>query len=116
MWSLSEMALVRTTAKVRSARAAAGYAFVRRYAWTARVYRAAMPGDDVGGGWLGEWVLQGEGTKEGRQVLLDCIAGYENEPREWEMVREKSRPGRIWLRLVHDYCPPVESGHEDQLP
>ncbi|KAL1753034.1 hypothetical protein FB107DRAFT_264882 [Schizophyllum commune] len=110
-----DLALVRTTAKVRSARSATGFAFVRRYAWTARVYRYAMPGDDIGAGWLGEWVLQGEGTKEGRQVLLDCIAGYENEPREWEMVREKSRPGRIWLRLVHDYCPP-NGGQEHHLP
>lgn len=71
--------------------------------WTARVWRQGMGmgfEDGVGDGWLGEWVLEAEGTREGRQVLLDCLGGEgEGEVRrEWELVREKSGGGRLWLK------------------
>jgi hypothetical protein len=55
-------------------------------------------GEAIGQGWKGEWVLEGEGTREGRQILIDCIGGCETEKRDWEFVREKSGGGRIWLK------------------
>jgi len=57
-------------------------------------------GDAIGEGWRGEWVLEGESTWEGRQVLIDCIRGCELQKREWEFVREKSGAGRIWMKLL----------------
>ena len=60
---------------------------------------------DIGDGWYGDWVLETEGTKEGRQVLLDWLGGgYVGPPREWELVRERSgvskkdSKGTVWLK------------------
>jgi hypothetical protein len=48
-------------------------------------------------GWMGEWVMEAEGTTEGRRELLQCLRGNGSR-KEWEIVREKSGGGRIWLR------------------
>jgi len=53
----------------------------------------------IGNGWLGEWVLEGDGTKEGKDALLDCIRGRVTGPVEWEVVVERCGGGRVWLRL-----------------
>lgn len=98
---IPQLTLVHLSTKVRSPHSPAGYAVVKKYAWVARVVRQGGGGldDEVGEGWWGEWVLEVEGTKEGRQVLLDVLRGAAGEEKlEWELVREKSGGGRIWLR------------------
>ncbi|KAH9481579.1 hypothetical protein JR316_0006106 [Psilocybe cubensis] len=97
-----QLTLVHSTSKVPSPHSPKGYALARRFAWTARVVRMRM-GDEsegeVGDGWFGEWVLEYEGTKEGKQVLLDALAGKTlGGRRVWELVREKSGGGKVWLR------------------
>ena len=61
--------------------------------------------NDIGEGWYGYWVLETEGTREGRQALLDWLGGeYAGPPREWELVRERSGVGKkdskgtVWLK------------------
>jgi hypothetical protein len=100
-----QMTLVYTSSKVKSPHSPAGYATVKKYMWVARVMSLAWSdfsrfgeGEAIGQGWKGEWVLEGEGTREGRQILIDCIGGCETEKRDWEFVREKSGGGRIWLK------------------
>jgi len=102
-----ETRLVCTTMKVRSPHSPTGHALAWKYVWTARVLRSPVFFDHnisqglryVGNGWLGEWVLEGEGTKEGKDTLLDCIRGRVTGPMEWEVVVERCGGGRVWLRL-----------------
>ncbi|KAJ3535591.1 hypothetical protein NM688_g6958 [Phlebia brevispora] len=57
----------------------------------------------LGEGWQGEWVLEAEGTQEGKQQLLDAVKpGPDGStPRGlWEIVRDKSGGGRIWIKLI----------------
>lgn len=59
-----------------------------------------MEGDGregMGDGWLGDWVLEAEGTKEGRESLVWALSG-QDQAREWELIVEKSSGGCIWLR------------------
>jgi len=65
--------------------------------------------DGLGEGWRGEGVLETEGTREGRQTLVDCLSGDAGEVFVWEFVREKSGVGRIWLKLVRPLHPPSDS-------
>lgn len=102
---LPQLTLVYTSSKVKSPHSPAGYASVKKYMWVAKVTRLARTsfsrfgeGEAIGEGWKGEWILEGEGTREGRQILIDCIRGCETEKREWEFVREKSGGGKIWLK------------------
>ncbi|GAA5950825.1 hypothetical protein JCM8115_004984 [Rhodotorula mucilaginosa] len=50
--------------------------------------------------WVGGVVLEAEGSAEQAQLLLARVASP--TPTPWRVVREKSQPGRIWLRLVPD--------------
>lgn len=102
-----QLTLVYTSTKVKSPHSPAGYAAVKKYMWVAKVTRLARTnlarfgeGEAIGEGWKGEWVLEGEGTREGRQVLIDCVRGCETEKRRWEFIREKSGGGRIWIKYV----------------
>ncbi|KAK2460969.1 hypothetical protein APHAL10511_007439 [Amanita phalloides] len=102
-----ETRLLCTTMKVRSPHSPAGYALAQKYAWTARVSRSPIFCHKVdqelrhiGDGWVGEWILEGEGTKEGKEVLLDCIQGKVIGPMEWEVIVERCGGGRVWLRLL----------------
>ncbi|PPQ90809.1 hypothetical protein CVT25_012129 [Psilocybe cyanescens] len=98
-----QLTLVHSTGKVPSPHSPKGYALAKRYAWTARVVRMRT-GDEseagVGEGWFGEWVLEYEGTKEGKQILMHALAGRMLGRRVWELVREKSGGGKVWLRLL----------------
>ncbi|KIY44157.1 hypothetical protein FISHEDRAFT_28053, partial [Fistulina hepatica ATCC 64428] len=93
-----QLRLVSVSVRVRSPHSPGGFAMVRRPAWTARVFRQDDNRQQMGAAWFGEWVLQGEGTREGRQVLLDCLSGYDLGPVDWAFCREKSGAGRIWLK------------------
>ncbi|GAA6045809.1 hypothetical protein NBRC10513_005217 [Rhodotorula toruloides] len=48
--------------------------------------------------WAGQVVVETEGTTEHATMLLARVASI--EPTPWRVIREKSRPGRIWLRPV----------------
>ncbi|KAF9565409.1 hypothetical protein CPC08DRAFT_189092 [Agrocybe pediades] len=102
-----DMRLIKTEAKVPSPHSPMGFAIVKRWAWTARIVRSqpiirekVSAEDEVGEGWLGEWILEYEGTKEGRQILLDVLAGKPIGKAVWELVKEKSGGGRLWLKLL----------------
>jgi len=65
---------------------------VQLSAWMARI---------EGMRWGNEWFLEAEGTKEGKAFLETSIASAEvGGKEEWELVREKSGKGRVWLRRV----------------
>ncbi len=89
-----ELSLVLLPRRVRSPHSANGSARIKKYEWVARLRPHVRHG--LGEGWHGEWILEGEGTKEGRQSLLDALG----VKREWELVMERSTPTRIWLRSV----------------
>ncbi|KAF8959514.1 hypothetical protein BDZ97DRAFT_1906175 [Flammula alnicola] len=94
-----QLTLVHSATKVPSPHSPKGYALVKKYAWTARVVRLRMGDEgDMGEGWFGEWVLEYEGTEEGKQTLLDALSGRSLGRRRWELVREKSGGGKLWLR------------------
>ncbi|KIY69106.1 hypothetical protein CYLTODRAFT_421033 [Cylindrobasidium torrendii FP15055 ss-10] len=91
--------LVHSVINVPSPHSRGGMASVKRWAWTARA-KAAGISSGMGIGWEGEWVFEGDGTIEGRQYLLDCIAGHVPGPHNCELVRDRSGRGRVWLRLL----------------
>ena len=93
-----ELSLVLLPTRVPSPHSPNGFARIRKYLWLACLRPHVRPG--LGEGWHGEWILEGEGTKEGRQSLLDALGGYVNVKRTWELVMERSTPTRIWLRSV----------------
>lgn len=107
-----ELNLVQTTERVRSVQSRGGWAAAKKHMWVARA-RVGMGfvdiDDGLGEGWRGEWVLETEGTREGRQTLVDCLSGDAGEVFVWEFVREKSGGGRIWLKLVRPLQPPSDS-------
>ncbi|KAG6845460.1 hypothetical protein H0H87_008820 [Tephrocybe sp. NHM501043] len=111
------MRLVHLPARVQTVNG--GAAVVRRYKWLARVFvdshQDPSNEPELGLGWQGEWILEGDGTMEGREVLLDYLVGRgrmqgrvngkgkERQPQdeavwEWELVRERCRKGRIWFK------------------
>ncbi|KAF8206289.1 hypothetical protein K438DRAFT_1904995 [Mycena galopus ATCC 62051] len=80
-----------------------GVCVVKKPMWTARVWKQVAQDDEIGLGWQGEWVLEGEGTREGQKVLLDCLRGVRGPLREWQLVREKSGGDRLWFRLIKTF-------------
>ncbi|KAK0193854.1 hypothetical protein F5146DRAFT_1134644 [Armillaria mellea] len=111
---IPQLRLVHTQIRVPSPHSRGGVAVVKKWIWIARVWRGGLHYDAVGKmngagsgfgasmgiGWEGEWVIEGDGTKEGRQALLDCLNGEYTTHRECELVREKSGGGRVWLRML----------------
>jgi hypothetical protein len=93
-----ELSLDFLPATVRSPHSLNGFARVKKHVWLARLGAHVRPG--LGEGWNCEWILEGGGTKEGRQSLLDALSGDDSAKREWELVMEKSTATRIWLRSV----------------
>ena len=113
-----ELTLAQTTMRVRSPHSRGGYAMVKKWVWIARSWigvgvglgaHGAAAMEAMGTGWRGEWVLEGEGTKEGRGVLLRCLKGEEADEQRyvWEMIRERSGAGRIRMRLSKVIAPPT---------
>ncbi|EIW83944.1 hypothetical protein CONPUDRAFT_163202 [Coniophora puteana RWD-64-598 SS2] len=111
-----ELTLTQTTMRVRSPHSLGGYAMVKKWVWIARSWigvgvgvRSVAATEAMGSGWRGEWVLEGEGTKEGRGVLLKCLKGEEaGEQRYvWEMVKERSGGGKLRMRLMKVITPTI---------
>ena len=102
----NSMVLTNVRTRVASPHSPSGYAMVKKYLWLARIPYVGQEsgteaGHALGEGWRGEWVVEAEGTKEGRQSLLDAVkAGHDGRtPRGlWEIVRDKSGAGRLWMR------------------
>ncbi|TFY81222.1 hypothetical protein EWM64_g2794 [Hericium alpestre] len=92
-----QLSLVHLPVEVRSPQSPSGFVRVKRYKWIAHLPAQARPG--LGEGWQGQWVLEGEGTTEGKAMLLEAIRGAHIE-RKWELVVEKSNGARTWLRLL----------------
>ena len=102
---MPQLVLIHSTSKVPSPHSPKGHALVKKHAWIARVLRLRKGDEgDIGEGWFGEWTLEGEGTREGRQVLLDALAGRQMNRKVWEFVREKSGGGKLWLKQVLRFC------------
>ncbi|KAH7918959.1 hypothetical protein BV22DRAFT_1041326 [Leucogyrophana mollusca] len=113
-----ELTLVHTASRVRSPHSPSGWALAKKYMWVARarVGMSILAEDDgLGEGWRGEWVLETEGTKEGRQTLIDCLTTGGEEDFVWELVREKSGSGRMWLKLIKPVTPPSDTNQNIQI-
>ncbi|TBU42377.1 hypothetical protein BD309DRAFT_189398 [Dichomitus squalens] len=103
-----DMKLVNVATRVPSPHSPSGFAMVRKYMWLARIPYVGSgsgteAGMELGRGWHGEWVLEAEGTREGRQTLIDALNGGSNayglrRRDQWEIVREKSGVGRLWFK------------------
>ncbi|KLO17419.1 hypothetical protein SCHPADRAFT_821554 [Schizopora paradoxa] len=74
-----------------------GVARVKTFVWVATV-DTSLPHVAVSSGWAGEWVLQGEGTREGKKELQRLVKGGQNALRTWEIVLDKCGNGKLWLR------------------
>jgi len=105
--------LIAMHTKVRSPQSPGGYAMVKRYKWAATIkgIKAAIPGDvEVGSGWLtNEWVLEVDGTVEGRRMLDSLLSvasahvstGWARGDWVWEVDRQRSNFHKTWFRSVH---------------
>ena len=60
-------------------------------------------GDRAASDWQGMVTLEADGTAEGKSEMINRFGG--GDPARavmgpWQLVREKSMPGSVWLRLV----------------
>lgn len=95
-----------------------GYVSVRTYAWLVSFEVTPSAALNMGSGWAGEWVIQSEGTPEGRARLEEAVfgtsdskdrneddkdkdKGYEKREAVVEIVREKCGNGKLYLRLIY---------------
>lgn len=65
---------------------------VNRFIWVARVECAR---------WGSEWMIEVEGTKEGRDYLESALRDSQmGMERAWELVRDRTGRGRVYIRKV----------------
>ncbi|KIJ52581.1 hypothetical protein M422DRAFT_243366 [Sphaerobolus stellatus SS14] len=78
-----------------------GMVRIWRQEWFANLEltKEAVAGMDLNPAWTTTWVLQMEGTKEGKKKLEDAVQG--RAAYNWEMVLDKTSKKKIWLRYVH---------------
>ena len=105
--------LIPMLTKVRSPQSPGGYATVKRYKWivTIKGIKATVSGDtEVGSGWLtDEWVLEVDGTLEGRRMLDSLLSAVDAHVKTewargdlvWEVDRQRSSTRKTWLRYVN---------------
>ncbi|KAH8100820.1 hypothetical protein BXZ70DRAFT_129839 [Cristinia sonorae] len=119
-----QLSLSHVPTRVNSPQSAAGYAVVKKYMWLGRVsyhgQNAGLQNGDIPGeGWCGEWILEAEGTREGKQSLIEaCQAGPDGHLRRglWQIIKEKSGRGRLWMRLLNPKVDPTELDYENASP
>jgi hypothetical protein len=94
------LTLVHTSRRVPSPLSMMGYAVVKQYVWTARIrmWSQDLIMDGLGDGWQGAWILETEGTREGRQKLADCLFGGVERPWTCEIMRDMSEDGQLWIK------------------
>jgi len=80
---------------------------VKKYTWLTSIFvsTSSCLANKIGEGWAGEWVLEAEGTRECKVTLEGALkgekpAGVEEAKLIWEVIRERSGDGRLWLRLL----------------
>ncbi|KAF9487732.1 hypothetical protein BDN71DRAFT_1458167 [Pleurotus eryngii] len=116
-----QMTLLHSSTRVKSPHSPNGYAVVKKHIWIARVVKYPSTGyeeeDAIGGGWTGEWILEGEGTREGRQALLQCFDRWASGvvKKELELVRDKSGGGRLWFKLLNSYSDNLDPTDNGQM-
>lgn len=90
------------TTTVTTPHSPGGHARVKTHAWLASLDANAYcaPPSVMNSGWVGEWILQGEGTPEGLVGLQDALRGGRETECEYEIDLEKCGNGRLWLRCV----------------
>ncbi|KAI5119420.1 hypothetical protein M0805_009871 [Coniferiporia weirii] len=91
----AQYTLAALTTTVASPHAPGGHARVKTFAWLAMLDVHA--GSIMNTGWAGEWVLQGEGTPEGRISLEIALHGGQESECEYEIDVAKSGNGKLWL-------------------
>ena len=86
-----------------------GRVCVQRFTWTARCdFSQASEGVHELGLWVGKWVLEAEGTPEGRAALEKVLEeNYRSKYAhrgasawKWEVVLERCEGSTLWLRYV----------------
>ncbi|KAF4571244.1 hypothetical protein EYR36_008573 [Pleurotus pulmonarius] len=116
-----QMTLLHSSTRVKSPHSPNGYAVVKKHMWIARVVKHPSTGyeedDAIGEGWTGEWILEGEGTREGKQALLQCFDRWASGvvKKELELVREKSGGGRLWFKLLNSYSDNLDPTDNGQM-
>ncbi|KAF8513189.1 hypothetical protein BU17DRAFT_53445 [Hysterangium stoloniferum] len=95
------MELCRLSSNIPSPHSPNGRVRVVRHAWLGKIHVREDDTEALGFGesWSGDWVLEAEGTKEGTSTLMDAME-RNGQVREWEIVREKSGPHKLWLKCV----------------
>jgi len=80
---------------------------VKKYTWLTSIFvsTSSCLANQIGEGWAGEWVLEAEGTRECKICLEAALRGEKTvgveEPKLiWEIIRERSGDGKLWLRLL----------------
>jgi hypothetical protein len=65
---------------------------ISKFIWLARVECAR---------WGTEWLIEAEGTKEGRAYIEHALEDSKNGlEREWELLREKTGRGRVYIKKL----------------
>ncbi|KAJ3988921.1 hypothetical protein F5890DRAFT_1402024 [Lentinula detonsa] len=103
--------LISVAMNIPSPHTAGGMVVVKKWVWTLRIWVESSSSSklftadnefdtELGTGWEGEWTLEGDGTKEGREVLLSCLRQDQKrmDMMEWELVRDRCGKGKVWLR------------------
>ncbi|KAJ3855048.1 hypothetical protein EV368DRAFT_35520, partial [Lentinula lateritia] len=110
---MHQPSLISVAMNIPSPHSPGGIVVVKKWVWTLRVWVGSSSRSnfvssltdngvetEVGPGWEGEWILEGDGTKEGRETLLSCLTRDQQrmDKTEWELVRDRCGKGKVWLR------------------
>ncbi|KAH7873779.1 uncharacterized protein C8R40DRAFT_357117 [Lentinula edodes] len=110
---MHQPSLISVAMNIPSPHSPGGIVVVKKWVWTLRVWVGLSSRSnfvssltdngletEVGPGWEGEWILEGDGTKEGRESLLSCLRRDQQrmDKMEWELVRDRCGKGKVWLR------------------
>lgn len=81
-----------------------GFLRVWRYEWFATVNFGSKEVSrlNLGQGWVGKWVLEMEGTREGGVKLVKAV--NEGTSLTWEVLMDKSSKRSLWLKFYYYYC------------
>lgn len=98
---VSSYSLANLSSTITSPHSPSGFARVKTFAWLANVEVSPHSSTAVSSGWAGEWILQGEGTREGKMALQRAVKGGQDALCTCEVVLDKCGNGKLWLRYVY---------------